>query len=284
MLQIWDPLPPETAAKVKFAKYHALRIAKALKAGEDPNKSNPVREDVPPPADVMDLDPKDPEVQDIMGTQKPPSVKRLGDEAPEAMVQDAPSDSTNYQPASVAPELDQASQPANDPDFTLPSAATGSPTKHQPVSPMSDPNSRQGSIGGGYFPKLEHDENHDAYSSGPSAPPADLTSPNGSLPPSAPPPLDTPSSFYSHGYMPSDTLPPTTHPATSSALSSSHNTAPPILPIVPLPGANVQYRDDDVAVMEAQKHAKWAISALNFEDVSTAVKELRTALQALGAL
>jgi vacuolar protein sorting-associated protein VTA1 len=35
--------------------------------------------------------------------------------------------------------------------------------------------------------------------------------------------------------------------------------------------------------MAAQKHAKWAISALNFEDVPTAVKELRIALQNLGA-
>jgi vacuolar protein sorting-associated protein VTA1 len=35
--------------------------------------------------------------------------------------------------------------------------------------------------------------------------------------------------------------------------------------------------------MAATKHAKWAISALNFEDSSTAVKELRAALQALGA-
>ena len=35
--------------------------------------------------------------------------------------------------------------------------------------------------------------------------------------------------------------------------------------------------------MQAQKHAKWAISALNFEDVDTAVKELRIALNALGA-
>jgi vacuolar protein sorting-associated protein VTA1 len=33
----------------------------------------------------------------------------------------------------------------------------------------------------------------------------------------------------------------------------------------------------------AQKHAKWAISALNFEDVPTAVRELRRALELLGA-
>jgi vacuolar protein sorting-associated protein VTA1 len=40
---------------------------------------------------------------------------------------------------------------------------------------------------------------------------------------------------------------------------------------------------DEEAVMKAQKHARWAISALNFEDVPTAIKELRGALASLGA-
>jgi vacuolar protein sorting-associated protein VTA1 len=40
---------------------------------------------------------------------------------------------------------------------------------------------------------------------------------------------------------------------------------------------------DEEAVIKAQKHARWAISALNFEDVPTAIKELRGALEALGA-
>ena len=44
-----------------------------------------------------------------------------------------------------------------------------------------------------------------------------------------------------------------------------------------------QLRDDEVSVAAAQKHAKFAISALNFEDVNTAVKELREALGVLGA-
>lgn len=43
------------------------------------------------------------------------------------------------------------------------------------------------------------------------------------------------------------------------------------------------YNTDDEAIMLAQKHARWAISALNFEDVPTAVKELRAALRTLGA-
>jgi len=40
---------------------------------------------------------------------------------------------------------------------------------------------------------------------------------------------------------------------------------------------------DEAAMVGAQKHAKWAISALNFEDVPTAVRELRKALELLGA-
>lgn len=41
---------------------------------------------------------------------------------------------------------------------------------------------------------------------------------------------------------------------------------------------------DQKSMAQAQKHAKFAISALNFDDVPTAVKELRDALSTLGAL
>jgi vacuolar protein sorting-associated protein VTA1 len=40
---------------------------------------------------------------------------------------------------------------------------------------------------------------------------------------------------------------------------------------------------DDEAISQAQKHARCAISALNFEDTQTAIKELREALRRLGA-
>jgi vacuolar protein sorting-associated protein VTA1 len=38
------------------------------------------------------------------------------------------------------------------------------------------------------------------------------------------------------------------------------------------------YVVDDMAMAKAQKHAKFAISALTFDDPDTAVKELRAAL------
>jgi vacuolar protein sorting-associated protein VTA1 len=43
------------------------------------------------------------------------------------------------------------------------------------------------------------------------------------------------------------------------------------------------YDDSEEAIAAAQKHARWAISALNFEDVKTAVHEMHVALKALGA-
>lgn len=89
----------------------------------------------------------------------------------------------------------------------------------------------------------------------PSAP-----TPVGAPGPSAPPAWSTPS------------IP---HPAMSNP--------PPAIPQAPAYSAPTGFKPDQKAINQAQKHAKWAISALNFEDVPTAVKELRNALAQLGA-
>jgi len=52
---------------------------------------------------------------------------------------------------------------------------------------------------------------------------------------------------------------------------------------VQAPVQKSQLITDDLAIAKAQKHARWAISALNFEDAETAVKELKAALETLGA-
>jgi vacuolar protein sorting-associated protein VTA1 len=66
--------------------------------------------------------------------------------------------------------------------------------------------------------------------------------------------------------------------------------APPIQPISYPPQPSTSYFPpqpavvvDDEAIAMAQKQARWAISALNYEDIDTAVKELRNALNTLGA-
>lgn len=46
-------------------------------------------------------------------------------------------------------------------------------------------------------------------------------------------------------------------------------------------GADSNIHED--AIAQAQKHARWAVSALNFDDIDTATKELRNSLKFLGS-
>jgi hypothetical protein len=93
--------------------------------------------------------------------------------------------------------------------------------------------------------------------------------------------------------------PPMSKPNTNQPQQSYHYSLPPQAPsqnarppqqnpygqpsAPPPTSSQGPFRDDERSIAEAQKHAKWAISALNFDDAATAVKELRIALQALGA-
>lgn len=231
-MSIWAPIDPDITAKSKYAKFHAVRIAKAIKAGEDPNDSNPVREE--PPVDSAE------------GTYHPPTVES------------APESQYPSRPASVIQPGPVASPPAQD--------------AVSPVETATNP--RQNSVGGGYFPSAP------TFTSDPAAPSAPSTDPATPFVPSAPPAVDapiSPSQFYTQ-----HTQPPTSIPMHNPAVVPPPTPAPVPLPPVQAvaPGT---YRTDDDSIMLAQKHAKWAMSALNFEDVDTAVKELRLALQTLGA-
>lgn len=61
LVNIWGTPDAETQAKIKYAKWNAVRIVKALKEGKDPNESNPKPEPVEEEA-LPALDPNDPEV------------------------------------------------------------------------------------------------------------------------------------------------------------------------------------------------------------------------------
>lgn len=296
---IWAPLEGECAAKSKFAKFHALRIAKALKAGEDPNATNPVIEE--PAKPIADEEGIDAELKELEGSA-PGQGSRLGvyksptaETVPNSTQPSRP-DSTVQGGISAAPVL--PAKNINEPPTDQPEIS--------PVEPTSDSAARTGSIGGGYFPSVptgtseykppiveigtpvDVDNNADL----PSAPPADpssfYNSGSDSLKPSAPgfdPTVSTPH------VAPSQT--PLNPPVQTPVLRSPFTPVPPPAPghvsqsqyAAPLSGPPPGgYKIDDESVMAAQKHAKWAISALNFEDVPTAVKELRIALQNLGAL
>lgn len=320
MLAIWKRDPePEIKSKQTFAKYHAVRILKAIQNGENPNLTNPVHE--PPPAAVSPsaLDPNDPDVQSItQSIEKPPVQNSF-----QPYVESAPNTSAQPSPTFSVPKV----SPPN-----LPSAPTGY-SSHRDVSPISQPgNSRQGSIvseGGGYFPRVSvptftadnaapglptapsiEDETMDDQFEGSSLP-------TGPQIPQAPQP-PSPQNFYQNpvsppGPRPSQQSPPL-HQVFRQGTQNPYAQPPPQRspifqapqqpkfnnsfepPQVQQPSQHYPqqapppqtlhqgpFRMDEEAQVEASKHAKWAISALNFEDVNTAVKELRLALRALGA-
>ncbi|KAL4887727.1 Vta1 like-domain-containing protein [Aspergillus karnatakaensis] len=281
LLQIWNPLDPEVAAKVKFAKYHAVRIVKAIKAGEDPNTSNP----------KIDEEPEQPEG---LPQELPTDLESALTSSTQGMqpsVEDAPDETLPGQPLESQPTLPQPPT-----TFTeLPSAPTG------PASAYN---------------RATDDGEEDSSLHLPSAPDtfaSSATTPN--LP-------DTPTRIGSYhqpkpsnefqSFPPPSVLPPASPTASSHDAGSFYNapSAPDSSRFVPLagPGRLASYSSqqsfpiatppavahataasatsqdvDDQAIALAQKHARWAVSALAFDDVNTAIKELRNSLKQLGA-
>ena len=105
---------------------------------------------------------------------------------------------------------------------------------------------------------------------------------------------DTPTAFQSFPPPPTDTS--ASDPAAFYDAPASNPTPPPAAPtFVPSPAAHApvapepyvpaqpSHGVDDNSVQLAQKHARWAVSALTFDDVDTAIKELRNSLKYLGA-
>ncbi|KAK0767108.1 hypothetical protein N5P37_000841 [Trichoderma harzianum] len=231
----WGTPEPDVLQKIKFAKWNAARILKAIREGKDPNESNPKPREV---EDEPALDPLDPDVQEL--TSPPPPQAAYVEDAPDGGEQ-----SHQEQPVQEGYfPLTQAAEPDNEPFVPSP-MSTSPPPQDLPTQP---PHST---------PQL----------------PPQFTS---YAPPPQPPQPVNPS------VPPSWTAPTAPVPP---AVVSPTPVAPPIAtPIVPPVTNASSSRPDQKSMAQAQKHAKWAISALNFDDVPTAVQELRNALATLGAL
>ena len=287
-----------------------MRIAKALKAGEDPNLSNPPPE--PSPLEEHPLDPNDPEVQAL----NRPSSPQISDKFRQASVEDA-SDEHNrmeYQPtpsstigqslppsaAPAHPDSTEAVQDSSRQDVTGENYYREATVEDQQTVEQGQ-SGRASSIGDGYFPTVP-----DGYSTGKET----ASSPYLTDEPEHPHVMDLPDSSSLPPKSPKlpdispDPRPPAipTNPAVGlQPFQSAYQphapggySVPPTSTTVPparfvpqaqpkLPVKQVDYFTDEEAIMKAQKHARWAISALNFEDVKTAVTELKGALESLGA-
>ncbi|KAK2074132.1 hypothetical protein P8C59_008362 [Phyllachora maydis] len=257
LVNIWGPADAETQQKIKYAKWNAARIAKALREGRDPNESNPRHDEEQASVASASL-------------VSPASPTGGGGGMP------------------VAPQPARVEDVPDAEEMVLP----GVPSKLE--TPASHAQS-------GYFDSTNNN-NMPSPESPPIQDPQDLAPPpsaprNGAPPPepSSEPAMPFPQHTQTQPPPVAGTPPPT---AAVSMAPQAHASRPPIRPpsapvSVPAPagaspapgpactrgGGTV----DEVAMLNAQKHAKWAISALNFEDVPTAVRELQKALELLGA-
>lgn len=238
---------PEIASKSIYAKKHAIRIQRALKSGEDPNLSNPK--------------PQEEERDELEDNQDGSSHVDAQIFDPEVIKSDAGATSDDIRAVSPSmPDPPHTTAVSDlDPSSNHSPLAPGFATQYQDnVSPITSAASeRAQSVGGGYFPEIP------SNMVGPSADSQDVT-------------LEEPGSTSSYTAPTGPQDLGTNRQAQIPTVSHHHTTAETELP-------QSSYRSDDEAITKAQKHAKWAVSALNFEDVETAVRELRIALQSLGA-
>ena len=326
---IWGPLDPDIASKIKFAKYHALRIAKALKAGEDPNLSNPVSE--APSEQQQPLDPNDPDVRAING--QGPAGNALNNFQPS--VEEVPDEHDRLAPRlAQSSTLDQSLHPSRAPSVPRSSgrnyspASSGAPSPQNPAAENFYSNAAHTDVSplapsastGGYFPAVPDEHSgHDqpVLPEPPSDVPEFHQSSSPAIPPPSMRPIDSQPPNPSHSVPTQPGQPPEHWETPSSQSNQQHHQYPhrlgdhpsvpkdisnlpyqapqessssPILPRIPVQRTSVPlvtpqtaYRTDEESVAKAQKHARWAISALNFEDVNTAVRELMGALESLGA-
>ncbi|KAF4976545.1 hypothetical protein FZEAL_6801 [Fusarium zealandicum] len=256
----WGEPDAEVLQKIKFAKWNGARILKAIREGRDPNESNPK---APEPSESAPatpaLDPSDPDVQQLTGPPPAASVEDVADAGEQPSV----------------PAFTDAPPAIPDPGY-FPPQSQADPRAPEPFAPS--PLSQSPTPG---------------LSGGPPLPPPPATQ----IPPQPSPQIPTKLPSYIAPPPPQPLSDPSAPLSWSSTPSAAASNPPPAIPPAPVPQPRAPapapvpapaqsvggFTADRRDINQAQKHAKWAISALNFEDVPTAVKELRNALALLGA-
>ncbi|KAM5462831.1 hypothetical protein MauCBS54593_007812 [Microsporum audouinii] len=312
--QAWGQPDAETASKIKYAKYHAVRIVKAIKAGEDPNLSNPKNAENVQESEggghsagatggaVVGSEAQDMPENTRKGRQA--SVEDIPDEFDKVQSKLAAQSSLNE---SLHPSRSSsaAPPPRSTGAINIPSAPTSAPGSGIPSPPISIPP--------GMVDFEEHLRQRPSQLSRATVPdlpaaPSDFPSPassNADLPSQMGPTSDFSSANILQSFpspVPEPEFPPTeSHalgppPRTSPGAGFdriSHPKAPMVAPVTRLPKESLPISSstpmvsssgqtvDEEAISNAQKHARWAVSALNFDDVNTAIKELQKALNLL---
>lgn len=256
----------QVAKKVKYAKFHAARILKALKEGGDIN-----------------LPPATPEVEEPTTSPSqppPPTLEEVPDDfyAVERRMAGTSEADRSLHPSRPSSPGRRAPSPPPPPNAPI-DLRTPSPT--QEVSPLLQSSSPPKDAS--YFPEVP--SIHEPGQSNllpPTISPANVGLPE----------MHT----FSESHYPT---PPKTYqrppPQPQNPYFQQHSASPAgsAFHQTPLPQANThvpppqrhpirkQVTPEDIA--KAQKFAKWAISALDYDDVENAIEQFRKGLEMLGA-
>lgn len=241
---VWSPLSGETQEKIKFSKFQAARILRAIKAGEDPNELYAIPDDEP-----TDLNP-DQEEREVNDDQvvddKPGSVKSEGANKDEQ--EQLPRNGSEEVNSSTGASASQDNVADAFSELNLPEAP-----KVNPESDISLPQAPRANPKNDYeLPKApqvapEIDPEKDL------SPPVQPAKPEGA--------------------------PKIPHKTPVGNRNTASNSIPQSNPTSKLSSAEIMALTKSTG--NAQKHAKYAISALNYDDVNTAIGELEKAIEIL---
>ncbi|OQE11972.1 hypothetical protein PENFLA_c066G00242 [Penicillium flavigenum] len=280
LCQIWGAPGPNIARRIKFGKYHAVRIVKAIKNGEDPNATNTVpKEEEQESITAQEIQVFDESVAEQASRPTQPPIEQIPVESNHLGVQLAqqaspdvpphlPRESSLLRPP-VNSMLDIASVLRNAPGFPV---RRKDINNSQPGDSevLSTPRTIGGSSSVPNLPDIpEADKSRHPKTLHP-FPPAAASSSSAAV--RAPASFHRLSSANAHISDPASLL--SRSPSISRSRVASAAAAPPSQPL---------QSADDQSISLAQKHAHWALSALTFEDVDTAVKEFKNSLRLLGA-
>ncbi|BGP15248.1 hypothetical protein JCM10213_000709 [Rhodosporidiobolus nylandii] len=278
LLTIFGELSSENRDKVRYAKWKASDIAKAFREGRTPvpgpagglSAEEEERED---PASVSKEEAKELSAElAALGTEDRPTPAAEEEEKKEVEGYLFPKQPTAL--PSVPPTApDFIDSPPSSPllarsaeDGEESHAATPAPPSFLDT-PVSRPSSALSSASLAAATAAEDlptvPETHQTST---------LQPPSSHLP--SEPPAFPSAVFPSAPVLPSAPLPPAPPPPPSAPA--------PTLPPPPVAAAAAQENYDPATVAKVQKHARWAISALDYEDWETARRELRAALGMLG--
>ncbi|KAI5451314.1 hypothetical protein NCC49_001909 [Naganishia albida] len=293
----------ELEQKQQYARWKAADIAKALKEGRTPTPGPPAGEE------NVGTDGEEPAASTSGTAASPPSTFPSLPDAPSSPKSEA-------QAAQLPPPPPPARQDSTQSGTWITVATPGVKDSddpedafHIPSVPTTtdEPRNRRPSAGGLKQERPEGYEKKGVRFAGPDgaplSPSATVVTLDSYIAPDAPPssafeePEDTQSKEGSPRGSPlsGDTPetseePPTIHlPSTPAFVPASQSTLPsaPTTPARPQPAPSApvepHYPDslDSKSIEKCQKHARWAISALDYEDLETARKELRQALALL---